>query len=114
MQLIQQITDDPLQTKTIILADGTSFDFTMYFRPMQYGWFITTLTYQDFALTEMRISNNSNMLYQFKNLIPFGLACYSNESREPSQQQDFLSGASKLYLLDEADVEAYAEYLSGR
>lgn len=80
---------------------------------MQYGWFITNLTYQDFVLNGLRITNNPNMLYPWINQIPFGIGCFSSSQREPTQQQDFLSGASSLYLLTQDECEAYASYLAG-
>lgn len=111
MYLIQQITSDPLQKQTLILPDGTSLSLTLYFMPMQYAWVITELVYGDFLLQGVRISNSPNILYQFQNQIPFGLACYSTQNREPTQQQDFSSGASKLYILDAAEVAAYTELI---
>lgn len=113
MNLIQQITTDALQTRTILLKDGTPLTFTMNFIPMQFGWFITDLVYGDFELKGIRITNSPNFLYQFKNQIPFGLACFSVNDREPSQAGDFASGASQLYLLPEADVQAYTAFLTG-
>lgn len=80
---------------------------------MQYGWFITELLYPDFTLRGLRITNSPNMLYQWRNLIPFGLACFSAGNREPSLQDDFVSGASKLYILSEEEVAEYTEYLKG-
>lgn len=86
---------------------------TIYFRPMQLGWFINSITYQTkFILRGMRITNSPNMLNQFRNKIPFGLGCFSAGNREPSQQKDFSSGASQLYILSAAEVAAYAEYLT--
>lgn len=84
---------------------------TLYFISLQLGWFITELVYGEFVLTGLRITNSPNMLYQFRNQIPFGLACISSQNREPSQQQDFSSNASKLYILTAAEVAAYTEYL---
>jgi hypothetical protein len=112
MYLIPQITDDTLQTQSLILPDGSSLSLTIYFIPMQYGWFITNLTYGTFVLEGVRITNNPNILQQFKNQLPFGLACFSKSDREPSQQQDFSSGASKLYILTSDEVEEYSEFLS--
>lgn len=113
MLQIQRITNDPLQTQTIVLPDGTSFAMTMYFVPMQYGWFFTNITYGSFILNGLRISNNPNMLYQFQNQIPFGLACFSQANREPMLQDDFISGASNLYILTQAECQAYAAYIQG-
>ena len=112
MQRIQNITEDTKQTKTINLPDGTFFTMTIYFIPMQYGWFITELTYQDFTVKGVRICNSPNMLHQFKNQIPFGLACFTSEQREPSQQEDFFSGASQMFLLSEEEVIEYTEFLA--
>lgn len=114
MYLIQQVTDQALQTQTLILPDGTSLQLTIYFIPMQYGWFITSLVYGGFTLQGLRITVNPNMLRQFKNQIPFGLACYSNgQVREPTQQEDFQSGAFSLYILASAEVTQYEQILAG-
>lgn len=113
MLLIQQITDDPLQKFNLILPDGSSLGLQIYFVPMQLGWFITELTYGDFVLNGVRITNSPNMLYQFRNQIPFGLACFSSHNREPSQQQDFSSNASLLYILTADEVAEYTRFLQG-
>lgn len=113
MLQIQKITDDPLQTQTIVLPAGDSFTFTMYYVPLQYGWFITNFVYGSFVLNGLRICNNPNMLYQWQNLLPFGLACFTASNREPTQQEDFVSGASNLYILTQAEVLAYTAYING-
>jgi hypothetical protein len=113
MYPINNISSSPLQTQTLVLPTGQSFSFTMYYIPMQYGWFITSLTYQTFTLNTMRITNNANMLYQWMNILPFGLACFSSSGREPTQQQDFSSGASSLYILTPAEMLAYETYING-
>lgn len=113
MNKIVNITDDPLQTQTIILPNGNVFTYAMYYIPNQYGWFFNNITYGSFVLNSLRITNNANMLYQWQNLLPFGIACFSVSKREPTQQQDFLSGASSLYVLTQAECQAYAAYIRG-
>lgn len=112
MFLIQNITNDSAQTQNLILEDGSFFTITIYFVPMQYGWFISSLTYGDFTLNGLRICNSPNLLHQFKNILPFGIACVSPSEREPSQQQDFVAGASNLYVLTSDEVQDYEDYLS--
>lgn len=107
------MTNDARQKQTLVLPDGTQIVLSIYFIPLQLGWFITSLTYQNFILNGLRITNSPDMLYQFRNQIPFGIACVSDQNREPTQQDDFLSGASKLYVLTSAEVEQYTEFLSG-
>lgn len=111
---INQITTDPLQKQNLILADGTQVQLTINYKSLQAGWFITELIYGSFDLKGVRICNSPNLLYQFKNQIPFGLACFTSGNREPTQQEDFATGAAILYLLSEAEVEAYSEFLSGQ
>lgn len=111
MYLINNLTQNPLQSQNLTLPDSTIVSIQIYFIPMQNGWFITNLTYGSFVINGMRISNNPNMLLQYQNQIPFGLACYSTANREPSLQEDFSSGASQLYILDQAECEEYYAFL---
>lgn len=107
------VTSDAQQTQTLILPDGSEISLTMSFVPMQQGWFITNISWQSFDLNGLRISNSPNMLQQFRNQLTWGLACYSPPAnREPSQQQDFSSGASNLYVLSQAEVEAYNTFIT--
>lgn len=109
---IQPITSNALQTTTLILQDGSTLILQLNYIPMQYGWFLTNIQNNSFQLQGIRIVNNPNLLNQWKNLITFGLACFSSSQREPTQQQDFSSGSSSLYLLTQAEVEQYSEILS--
>ena len=113
MYIIQQITNDPKQSQILILPDGSLLTLQIYFSQMQQGWFITNLTYGTFTINGLRITNIPNMLNQFRNQIPFGLACFTTASREPSLQEDFSSGNSILYILDQTEVAQYASILSG-
>ena len=98
----------------LLLPDSTTVSVTLYFAPQQFGWFFTNITYNTFVLNYLRVVNSPNMLLQFQNQIPFGLACYSTNNREPSQQTDFSSNASVLYLLDQTDMaEVYSFLQSG-
>lgn len=110
MLRINQITRDTLQKQTLILEDGSSFTLKMYFVPLQQGWFIRELTYGDFTLYGLRITVGPNMLYQWKNKLPFGLACTSVGDREPSLQDDFSSENCKLYVLTSEEVTALTEF----
>ena len=79
---------------------------------MQRGGFINELRYGDFILYGVRITNSPNILYQFKNQIPFGLGCFSTANREPSLQDDFLTEQSRMYVLSELEVQQYTEFLA--
>lgn len=111
---IKTISSSAKQKQSLVLPDGTQISLTIYYVPLQIGWFIKNITYKDFSLDGLRICNSPNLLYQYRNQIPFGLACFSAfEDREPTQQQDFISGAAKLYILSAEEVKQYTELLSG-
>lgn len=107
MQQIQGITSQPNQQMTVILPDGSPLVITMLYRESQTGWYFTSLDWNSGQWIEngRRIVTHPNMLRQYENQIPFGLACYTVNNREPTQLQDFLSGASSLFLLTAAEVQ---------
>lgn len=120
MRKIEQVTADALQKRTLILPDQSQVTFTMYYCPNQFGWFIKSLVYGEFALNGIRIVNSPNFLYQYRNRIPFGIGCISGSSkdirtmREPTQQDDFVSGFSNLYLLDQDETIALTRFFRGQ
>lgn len=112
MLLIQNVTSSPYQKQTLVLEDGSFLTLTLRFAPLQQCWFFDDITWQDFTVKGMRCSNMPNILRQWKNFLPFGLGCFSKANREPSLQEDFSSGASKLYILTEAEVLEYEAFLN--
>lgn len=114
MLRIEQITANPFQKQRLQLPNGEIVTMVMNFKPLQLGWFITELTYLDFVIHGLRIVNTPNMLFQWRNEIPFGLGCFSTANREPTFQEDFSSKASILYILTADEVVAYGDLLSGQ
>ena len=118
MYQIQNVSSDPAQNLSVALEDGTIVYISIFFSPQQTGWFIGSLTYTSasgnlFTLNGVRITNSPNMLHQFKNQLPFGLACISTGNREPQLISDFDDQSSILYILDPDDVDYYEAYLEG-
>lgn len=112
MLKITSITEDAKQKHTLILPSGDFLVLTISFKPLQTGWFIDELIFKDFTLKNMRICLLPNLLLPYVNKLPFGLACFSDEEREPTFQQDFSSSACTLYLLTEEEKEEYRDFLS--
>ena len=112
MYQIQNLTADPIQQQNLVLPDGTIVGMTINYSPRQYCWYISELTYGSFTLQGLQITNSPNMLRQWQNIITFGLACFSAQDREPSQQQDFFTNEAQLYILEMSEVLEYEEYLS--
>lgn len=116
MYLIEGISKYTYQKQRLILPNGDPIFLTIQFKPQQYGWFITELTYDqtNFALRGARIVVSPNLLFQYKNKIPFGIACFTKNNQEPTQQEDFSSGFAQLQILSEEEVRLLAEYISGQ
>lgn len=113
MYLVQTISSAPTQKQTLVLPDGSTMTMTMSYYPQQYAWFITSLVYKSFTINGLQITTNPNMLHQWRNSLTFGLGCFVSGNREPTQQQDFQSGAAKLYILSSSEVASYTKVLSG-
>ena len=113
MYLIKQITNDAKQRQTLILPNGNTTLTYLEYKPMQIGWFLT-LTYLTFKVSNIRVVTSPNMLHQFKNIIPFGLACFVDQNQEPLLQDDFASGRAKLFILDSSELNIFDGILSGQ
>ncbi len=103
MRQITSLTDDASQILTLVLEDGTRVNMTIQYVPNQEGWFYS-LTYGAFIVNNRRLVNSPNMLRQFRNIIPFGLACTVLDGYEPVYQNDFTSARVSLYTLTTQDV----------
>lgn len=114
MFLIKEITDDGKQKHTLLLDDGSQMTLLLEYKPQQFGWFITQLVRNDFTINNIRIVTSPNIFHQFKNQLNFGMACFTKDNTEPTQQEDFSSGQAKLYILSTAEVAEYEKVLSGQ
>ena len=107
---VVNFTADPNQNLVIILADGTQINLTLNYFAGQEGWFYS-LNYNSgqFIVNNRRLVTSPNMLAQFENIIPFGLAVTTTDGYEPIFLTDFVSGRASFYILEAADVVAIAE-----
>jgi len=110
---IQNITSYPYQSKSLVLPDGTRIEMDIQFIPLRKCWFIKRLAYQDFLMYSFKLVNGVNLLRQFKNQLPFGLACYAPDGRDPQFAEDFSEGSHAIYVLTQAEVQQYEDKLSG-
>lgn len=110
MNLIQGITDDPIQHTAIVLVDGTKISLTLTFDPLQQGWFADLVyTRSDattWTLNGEKFVSSPNLLRQFRNLIPFGLMIVTNNGMDPLNLEDFEDGTATVYLLEASDITA--------
>jgi hypothetical protein len=104
---ISNISSDPFQQQNVTLPDGGTCALQMKYIAQQEGWFFTLISWRNFTIKGVRITNDQNILNQWKNILPFGIACQTEGNREPTQLEDFYSGASNLFLLNSEDLEQH-------
>lgn len=114
MLLVTELTNDAKQQHSFILPSGLNVDVYFEYKPLQVGWFMSISYLTTFTARNIRIVTSPNILHQFKNIIPFGMACFVDANAEPLLQDDFLSGRARFFILDADDVELYSEVLSGQ
>lgn len=110
MTKIEGISDAANQFFTLALPNGETFELTLWFSPQQTGWFCA-VSYNDFTVNAIRVTTNPNILAQFAHLLPFGIACFTNQDQEPLFQEDFTANNAALCLLDQTDLAALETYL---
>jgi hypothetical protein len=104
MKTLQGFTDQPKQTTTIVLDDGTKATLRLEYRPQQLGWFYD-VTWEDFAANGLRLVASPNILRTYRELLPFGIAVLTAGAVEPLNQDDLVDGTTTFLLLTAAEVE---------
>lgn len=107
MQVLDTITAEAKQKHTILLEkDNTSIVLNLTYKPTQLGWFLDVeYDAKDFKIYGLRVTTNSNILNQWRNILPFGIICYCEDSYDPLSLQDFVVGRAHLAILNEDEVQ---------
>lgn len=108
MNLLGGLTDQPKQTTTIVLADGSRATLALEYRPNQLCW-VYGLTWGEIEILGCQLVASPNIVRQFRTRLPFGIAVITAGNIDPTDQEAFVNGSCSVYLLDAddvADVEA--------
>lgn len=103
MRLIDSLNSDAYQRHDLVLDDKSLATVTVRYMPAVQRWFID-VEHASITVRGINMCNHPNILRQFRNKAPFGLAVVVNDGADPLLQDDFTSGRSQLYLLNEADI----------
>ena len=105
-------TKDARQSSRIVLSAGGSFSITLEYIEASQGW-TYALSYGDnFSINGMRLVCGFNILRQWRNILPFGLAVISEDGYEPVFQDDFYTGRVSVYVLDAAEIVSAEELIA--
>lgn len=103
MRQVEIITDEPSQNMIIRLESGRNLIFSLWYSYNQSGWFYS-LTFGSVTINNRRMVSSLNMLRQFRNVLPFGMACDVVDKQDPVFIDDFFNGRAKFYTLNPDDV----------
>ena len=108
MKLVSGITNQPKQQMTLVLDEGSSVFITLNYYPQQIGWFMD-VRWQTWVVLGLRVTTSPNILRQWKNVIPFGLAVSGKNEVEPLNPDDFVDGTISVYVLQGEDLTSIEE-----
>ena len=113
MNIITTLTDYPNQRHQLVIEDGNSADFHLYFCGRQMSWYYD-ISYQNVTINCNKVVLTPNSLRQFKNQLPFGIAFYTDGFVEPFKLDDFSSGRIKMAILNSEEVKQVEEEVYNR
>ena len=105
MLLINSLTNDPMQQFSLTGIPGVQVGVLLRFMPRIEIWNMD-ITYGSFIAEGIPLVCSPNLLRQWRNIIPFGIACTNIYKLDPYTVNDFADGTASLYLLNSADVAA--------
>lgn len=112
MKLISNLSDEANQLTKVVLADGSVATFQFVYNAAVERWAFS-VSHPDIECNGMVLCAGANVLRMFRNIIPFGLGCYSTDGADPFYIEDFASGRITLYVLDAPEVEFFETAVYG-
>ena len=108
MNLIDRIADVSFQRMILTGNKDQRITLVIRYMPTQESWFMD-VEYNDFVCKGLRVTNSSNIMRKYRNVIPFGFSCTVTDGLEPMFIDDFKTRRADLYLLDADDVTTVEE-----
>lgn len=113
MKQITDLSSDAKQKLKIQIDGGSLATFDFWFSDNNIGWYFS-LEYEDFKVTNLRLVTSPNCLSAYKNILPFGLQCVTNDGYEPWFIDDLSNGRVSVFILTSDEVEKIQENLYAR
>ncbi len=112
MTQVDNITNVANQTTQLILPDGSILTLQLFYNGSTERWTMN-VSHTLLTVNGINLSCYPNMLREWRNLIPFGLACTTLSGYDPTDINDFTNGNAQLYVLTEAEVKDVEETVFG-
>jgi len=104
MNQITTLTDDADQRMFYTLADGSAVQMEFVYRPAIQRWSVS-LSYGSLSLSGYLLCAGPNVLRQWRNLVPFGMAVASLDGQDPVAIDDFTTGRVQVFMIEGQEVE---------
>jgi hypothetical protein len=104
MQRIDTLTDAADQVVTLALPDKSLLTLELIYRPRIKRWTFD-LAHPLLVLNGLNLCVSLNLLRAWRNLIPFGLGCATNDGGDVCFIDDFATGRASLYGLSADEVK---------
>ena len=110
MKLLDKLTANPIQKYTVITEEGDRFTLDLRFLPSQAAW-EASIEWGSVLILGISLVLSPNLLFGFRNILPFGLLVSATNGIEPAYLDDFTTGRIKLYVMTENDLAELDEKL---
>lgn len=97
------------QRLTTFASNGDLVTIILNYQPTTRNWKMD-IEWISFELRGQRIYSSPNLLIQYQNIIPFGLAVITSGSGDPFLINDFSSRRSDMFILTPAEVEEVNDF----
>ena len=104
MKQITRLTDSAQQTFILIGENGEEINFALRYMPTQLSWFFDIDDGNSLTLKGAYLGVGANVLRNFRNNTPIGLAVISTDGFDPRDISDFTDGRVAIYLLNTEEV----------
>lgn len=109
---ISSISDDARQSFQLSVTGKDRATLTIEYVWNQRSW-VYSLQYKNFSTSNELLVASPNLLRQYRNIIPFGLMCTTENKLDPMVQDSFSSGVASLYYMTADDLAAMEADLYG-
>lgn len=104
MLYLNALTNDASQLISLTGIPGKQIRMTLQFMPRIQQW-VMGVSLGDFTANGIAVVSSVNLLRQWRNEIPFGIAVIRSDGLDPYTIDDFVNQLTNMYLLNADDVE---------
>lgn len=105
MRYLNKVNDSAYQRFFLTGNPGQRITMTLRYLPSQQLW-SADFVYGDFVLNGIIVTASPNILRNYSNIIPFGIACTTIDGLDPYYLDDFTLQRANLFLLTRDEVQA--------